>query len=120
MDNLYQCCNDATRLQATRSLRKAAHKNICHQVLKIAFIVLLLINISSANKFIVLKWNASPTPKVKYNVWKSRNGAAFVRQAIVNGTSYTFNAPNGSYKFYVTAYYKTDSAKTNTVSVTVP
>jgi fibronectin type 3 domain-containing protein len=77
----------------------------------------------AATKYqVILNWTATPTPKAKtYYVYRSLAGKPFTRIISTSNTSYTdSNATAGAACYYVTTYYKTESAPTAIKCVTLP
>jgi fibronectin type 3 domain-containing protein len=74
----------------------------------------------------VLKWDASVTPGVEYNIYRAQQPPGnFSKLTTVNGLAYvdTGVKSGNTYSYYVTAYSQSNglqSLPTNTVTVTVP
>lgn len=70
---------------------------------------------------VTVSWAASKTSGVTYYIYIS-NGCtgSFTRHASTKSLSYIYNQPTGTTCYYITAYSKTESAPSNTVSQTVP
>ncbi len=84
--------------------------------------LLLFLHLFAAKYTVRLSWDASLTPKAKtYYVYRNVKNGAFKRIASTNNTSYTdTSAPAGTVQYYITTYYKTESAPTKPLTVTLP